>query len=72
MQSLKDQILREAGGDPNKPDQKFKEDNLDIATRIMVEKGEGQKLLAALLSTEKIYLVLISLLIQLSKLRFTN
>ena len=48
VQSLKDQILREAGGDPAKPDQKFKEDNLDVATRIMVEKGEGQKLLSAL------------------------
>jgi gliding motility-associated protein GldM len=48
VQGLKDQILREAGGDPSKPDQKFKEDNLDIATRIMIEKGEGQKLLAAL------------------------
>ncbi|HUM65757.1 MAG TPA: gliding motility protein GldM, partial [Chitinophagaceae bacterium] len=34
IQSLKDQILREAGGDPNNADQKFKEDNLDIATRI--------------------------------------
>ncbi|WP_276499944.1 gliding motility protein GldM [Terrimonas pollutisoli] len=48
VQTLKDQILREAGGDPNNPEQKFKEDNLDIATRIMIEKGEGQKLLAAL------------------------
>ncbi len=48
IQSLKDQILREAGGDPNNADQKFKEDNLDIATRIMIEKKEGPKLLAAL------------------------
>jgi gliding motility-associated protein GldM len=48
IQGLKDQILREAGGDPSKPDQKFKEDNLDIATRIMVEKGQGQQLLSAL------------------------
>ena len=48
VQGLKDQILRESGGDPNKPEQKFKEDNLDIPTRIMVEKGEGQKLLSAL------------------------
>jgi gliding motility-associated protein GldM len=53
VQSLKDQILREAGGDPAKPDQKFKEDNLDVATRIMVEKGEGQKLLAALTKYKK-------------------
>jgi len=48
VQGLKDQILSEAGGDPKNPDQKFKEDNLDIATRIMVEKGQGQKLLAIL------------------------
>ncbi len=48
VQNLKDQILREAGGDPKNPEQKFKEDNLDIATRIMIEKGEGPKLLAAL------------------------
>lgn len=48
VQGLKDQILREAGGDPKNPEQKFKEDNLDIATRVMIEKGEGQKLLATL------------------------
>ncbi|MFC0775929.1 type IX secretion system motor protein PorM/GldM [Terrimonas alba] len=48
IQGLKDQILTEAGGNPNDPTQKFKEDNLDIATRIMVEKGQGQKLLSML------------------------
>src|SRR3989337_673273 len=48
VQGLKDRILREAGGDPNNPEQKFKEENLDIATRIMIEKGEGPKLLAML------------------------
>jgi gliding motility-associated protein GldM len=48
IQGLKDRILTEAGGDPKKPDQKFKEDNLDVATRVMIEKGEGPKLLAAL------------------------
>ena len=48
VQDLKDQILIEAGGDPKNPEQKFKEENLDIATRIMVEKGEGKKLLTAL------------------------
>jgi gliding motility-associated protein GldM len=53
VQNLKDQILREAGGDPSKPDQKFKEDNLDIATRIMIEKGQGPKLLAALAQYKK-------------------
>jgi gliding motility-associated protein GldM len=53
IQELKDRILREAGGDPAKPEQKFKEDNLDIATRIMVEKGEGPKLLAMLTEYKK-------------------
>lgn len=53
IQNLKDQILKEAGGDPSKPDQKFKEDNLDIATRIMVEKGEGPKLLTMLSEYKK-------------------
>lgn len=48
VQGLKDRILREAGGDPKNPEQKFKEENLDIATRIMIEKGEGPKLLAML------------------------
>lgn len=48
IQTLKDKILREAGGDPNNKDKSFKEDNLDIATRLMVEKGEGKKLLEML------------------------
>src|SRR5689334_11745562 len=52
-QGLKDQILREAGGGPKNPEQKFKEDNLDVATRIMVEKGEGPNLYAALAKYRK-------------------
>jgi gliding motility-associated protein GldM len=48
IQELKDRILKEAGGDPADPTKKFKEDNLDVTTRIMVEKGEGQKLLKKL------------------------
>ncbi len=48
VQTLKDRILLEAGGDPKNPEQKFKEENLDIATRIMIEKGEGAKLLGML------------------------
>lgn len=44
VQSLKDRILTESGGDPKDPTKKFKEDNLDIPTRIMIDKGEGQKL----------------------------
>jgi len=48
IQKLKDRILTESGGDPNDPSKRFKEDNLDIATRIMVEKGEGKNLLKML------------------------
>jgi gliding motility-associated protein GldM len=48
IQGLKDRILTEAGGDPKDPTAKYKEDNLDIATRIMIEKGEGPKLLKML------------------------
>src|SRR6266540_1006309 len=43
IQSLKDQILTEAGGNPKDSTVRYKEDNLDIATRIMIEKGAGQK-----------------------------
>lgn len=48
IQGLKDQILKSAGGDPNNPNKSFKEDNLDIATRLMVDKGEGKALYAKL------------------------
>ena len=48
IQTLKERILREAGGDPKDPEKKFKESDLDITTRIMIEKGEGQKLLKML------------------------
>jgi gliding motility-associated protein GldM len=36
IQKLKDQILKEAGADYAKGDSSYKDDNLDIATRIMV------------------------------------
>ena len=45
IQGLKDRILTESGGDPKDPTKRYKEDNLDIATRIMIEKGQGQQLL---------------------------
>lgn len=44
IKSLKDKILKEAGGDPNDPNIPFKEDNLDIVTKIMVKEGEGKKI----------------------------
>ena len=48
IQGLKNTILENAGGDRNNPSKSFKEDNLDIATRLMVEKGEGKKLFTQL------------------------
>ena len=44
IQSFKDQILTESGADYAKGDSTYKDDNLDIATRIMVEKGGGKEL----------------------------
>lgn len=48
IQGLKDRIFKEADGDPNNPTKAFKEDNLDIVTNIMVNQGEGKKLLQML------------------------
>ena len=48
IESLKGQIISEAGGDPRDPTKKFKEENQDIATRILVEKGAGKELLKKL------------------------
>ncbi|MEO8406319.1 MAG: gliding motility protein GldM [Chitinophagaceae bacterium] len=50
IQTLKDQILREAGGDPKDPTKKYKEGDLDVSTRVMIEKGAGKKLLQMLTS----------------------
>jgi len=44
IQKFKDQILTEAGADFAKGDSSYKDDNLDIATRIMVEHGGGKEL----------------------------
>ena len=47
IDGLKSQILKEAGFNPTKEnefDSTFKEDNQDIATRIMVEQGKGKEL----------------------------
>src|SRR5215204_5158451 len=46
IQTKKDEIIRLAGGDVNKKN--FKADNLDIATRMFIDKGEGKKLLQML------------------------
>jgi len=49
IESLKSEIMKEAGFDPAKnKDSSYKIDNLDIATRILVEKGKGKELRARL------------------------
>jgi gliding motility-associated protein GldM len=49
IDGLKAQIMKEAGFDPAKNgDSTFKEDNQDVATRIMVEQGKGKELKAKL------------------------
>ena len=44
IQNIKDRILIGAGGDPKNPSKGYKEDNLDIATRLLVNQGDGKKL----------------------------
>ncbi|MDZ4793554.1 MAG: gliding motility protein GldM [Bacteroidota bacterium] len=48
LEGLKSKILTLAGGKPGDPTVSFKEDNLDIVTKLMVKDGEGKKLFAAL------------------------
>ncbi len=49
---LKDQILRESGYNPEEGKFTYKEDNLDVATRILVEKDAGKDLLKRLTDYE--------------------
>lgn len=53
IQSLKDKITNAAGGDVATKKPLTKEDNLDIATRLMVDQGEGKKLLQMLTDYKK-------------------
>jgi len=48
IDGLKQKIKIGAGFNPQNPDDGFKEDNIDVATRIMDKEGEGKKLYAAL------------------------
>ncbi len=48
IDALKTKIKVEAGFNPADPNSTFKEDNTDIATRIMDKQGEGEKLRQAL------------------------
>ncbi len=53
IQGLKDEILKEAGGDPKDSSKSYKEDNLEIATRLMVKEGKGKQLLQVLTDFKK-------------------
>jgi gliding motility-associated protein GldM len=54
IDGLKAQIMKEAGFDPvANGDSTFKEDNQDVATRIMVEQGKGKELFAKLQQYKK-------------------
>jgi gliding motility-associated protein GldM len=53
LQALKNKILTLAGGKPGDETVSFKEDNLDIVTKLMVKEGEGKKLLAELTQYQK-------------------
>jgi gliding motility-associated protein GldM len=48
IDDIKSNIKVGAGFDPSNPDAGFKEDNIDVATRIMDKEGEGEKLRKAL------------------------
>ncbi|HEX4956727.1 MAG TPA: gliding motility protein GldM [Lacibacter sp.] len=58
IEGLKLKIKMEAGFDPNDPNSTFKEDNIDIATRIMEKQGEGEKLRKELEKYKKAILAL--------------
>jgi len=44
IESLKSEIITKAGGQPGNPAVSFKEDNLDIVTKMMVKEGKGKEL----------------------------
>ncbi len=48
IETLKSKIITLADGNPSDPTKAFKEDNLDIVTKLMVKEGEGKKLKAML------------------------
>jgi gliding motility-associated protein GldM len=59
IEQLRERIKKEAGYDPAKNgDSTYKEDNQDIATRIMVKEGEGAKLKQELLKYRNAMLAL--------------
>jgi len=53
IQHFKNAIINAAGGDSTNLDKPYKEDNLDITTRLMITKGQGQELLKMLTQYKK-------------------
>jgi gliding motility-associated protein GldM len=51
IQVIKDDIIKQGGGDPDKTS--FKADNLDIATRLMIDGGKAKELQAQLETFKK-------------------
>jgi gliding motility-associated protein GldM len=58
IQGLKDRILTDAGGDPKDPNKKYKDGDMDITTRIMIEKSAGQELERRLAAYKKAILAI--------------
>jgi gliding motility-associated protein GldM len=48
IDGLKNDIITKAGGKPGDPSVQFKEDNLDIVTKMFVQGGEGKRLMERL------------------------
>jgi gliding motility-associated protein GldM len=58
IEQLKLKLKVEGGYDPKDPTSTFKEDNVDIATRIMDKQGEGEKLRNKLIEYKKAMLAI--------------
>ncbi|MBY0476867.1 MAG: gliding motility protein GldM [Chitinophagaceae bacterium] len=58
IEAIKTKIKVEAGFNPADPNSTFKEDNIDISTRIMDKQGEGEKLRTKLAEYKKAMLAI--------------
>lgn len=58
IEAIKTKIKTEAGFNPADPNSTFKEDNIDISTRIMDKQGEGEKLRTKLAEYKKAMLAI--------------
>ncbi len=44
IENLKKELIKEAGGNPSDPTSKFKEDDQNMVTRVMIKQGKGKEL----------------------------